>query len=84
MRQQLYNPLNLHNGEEDKKVVYENIRSNISFRGGSNFRIHVRSGDRFIGLNVLNSTAVVIGAMLIFTLLMGPIRRRICLGNLRF
>ena len=71
MRQQLYNFLNLHNGEEDKKVVYENIRSNISFRGSNLWILMCAVVIASIGLNV-NSTAVVIGAMLISPL-MGPI-----------
>lgn len=62
---------NLRNGEESKDTVLKNIRANISF-SGSNFWILVCAIIvASVGLNV-NSTAVVIGAMLISPL-MGPI-----------
>ena len=63
--------VDLQAGEENKQKVLGNVRSSISFRGSNlwilSFAIVVAS----VGLNV-NSTAVVIGAMLISPL-MGPI-----------
>lgn len=61
----------LQNGEEDKENVLENVRSNISFRGSNLWILACAIIIASIGLNV-NSTAVVIGAMLISPL-MGPI-----------
>ncbi|HWR93754.1 MAG TPA: TIGR00341 family protein [Flavobacterium sp.] len=61
----------LHNGEEDKQKVIENIKSNISFRGSNLWILACAIVIASIGLNV-NSTAVIIGAMLISPL-MGPI-----------
>ncbi len=63
--------IDLHEGEESKAIVLENVKANISFRG-SNFWILIGAIIiASIGLNV-NSTAVIIGAMLISPL-MGPI-----------
>jgi len=61
----------LHSGEEDKKKVLENVKSNISFRGSNLWILACAIVVASIGLNV-NSTAVIIGAMLISPL-MGPI-----------
>ncbi|MFT3750221.1 MAG: hypothetical protein QM768_18030 [Agriterribacter sp.] len=63
--------INLHNGEEDKKKVQENVFNNISFRGSNLWILACAIIIASIGLNV-NSTAVIIGAMLISPL-MGPI-----------
>lgn len=63
--------VNLHNGEEDKKKVLENVTANISFRGSNLWILACAIIIASIGLNV-NSTAVIIGAMLISPL-MGPI-----------
>lgn len=63
--------INLHNGEEDKKKVLENVTANISFRGSNLWILACAIIIASIGLNV-NSTAVIIGAMLISPL-MGPI-----------
>lgn len=62
---------NLHIGEEDKRKVLENIKQNISFTGSNFWILACAIMIASIGLNV-NSTAVVIGAMLISPL-MGPI-----------
>lgn len=62
---------NLHLGEEDKKKVIENVKSGISFTGPNFWILACAILVASIGLNV-NSTAVVIGAMLISPL-MGPI-----------
>ncbi len=61
----------LHTGEEDKQKVLENVKSNISFRGSNLWILACAIVVASIGLNV-NSTAVIIGAMLISPL-MGPI-----------
>ncbi len=61
----------LHFGEEDKHKVLENVKSNISFRGSNLWILACAIVVASVGLNV-NSTAVVIGAMLISPL-MGPI-----------
>ncbi len=61
----------LHFGEEDKQKVLETVKSNISFRGSNLWILACAIVVASIGLNV-NSTAVIIGAMLISPL-MGPI-----------
>lgn len=63
--------IDLHDGEEDKKKVLENVTSNISFRGSNLWILACAIVIASVGLN-MNSTAVVIGAMLISPL-MGPI-----------
>lgn len=63
--------INLHNGEESKDKVLENIKSGISFRGSNLWILACAIIIASVGLNV-NSTAVIIGAMLISPL-MGPI-----------
>ena len=67
----IFNFINLHNGEEKKDKVLENVTSNISFRGSNLWILACAIIIASIGLNV-NSTAVIIGAMLISPL-MGPI-----------
>lgn len=71
MNNKVFEFINLHNGEEDKKKVLENITSSISFRGSNLWILACAIIVASIGLNV-NSTAVIIGAMLISPL-MGPI-----------
>jgi len=68
---QLFNFINLHKGEEDREKVLENVISNVSFRGSNLWILACAIVVASIGLNV-NSTAVIIGAMLISPL-MGPI-----------
>lgn len=63
--------INLHNGEEEKGKVLENVFNNISFRGSNLWILACAIIIASVGLNV-NSTAVIIGAMLISPL-MGPI-----------
>lgn len=63
--------INLHNGEDDKKKVLEKVFNNISFRGSDLWILACAIIIASVGLNV-NSTAVIIGAMLISPL-MGPI-----------
>jgi uncharacterized hydrophobic protein (TIGR00271 family) len=67
----IINFVNLHKGEEDKKKVLENIVSNVSFRGSNLWILACAIVIASVGLNV-NSTAVIIGAMLISPL-MAPI-----------
>lgn len=61
----------LHSGEETRERVFENVVSNISFRGSNLWILACAIVIASVGLNV-NSTAVIIGAMLISPL-MGPI-----------
>lgn len=63
--------IDLQTGEEDKEKVLANVKSNISFRGSNLWILACAIVIASIGLNV-NSTAVIIGAMLISPL-MGPI-----------
>ncbi len=67
----LFAYINLSRGEEDKNKVLENVKSNISFRGSNLWILACAIVVASVGLNV-NSTAVIIGAMLISPL-MGPI-----------
>lgn len=62
---------NLKDGEQDRKMVLEDVYKNISFRGANLWILACAILIASIGLNV-NSTAVIIGAMLISPL-MGPI-----------
>lgn len=62
---------NLRSGEEDKAKVLSNIRGSISFKGSNFWILACAILIASVGLNV-NSTAVIIGAMLISPL-MGPI-----------
>ncbi|OYD46818.1 hypothetical protein CHU00_05670 [Sphingobacterium cellulitidis] len=66
-----YRFFNLHFGEEAKDKVLENVTSSISFRGANVWILACAIVVASVGLNV-NSTAVIIGAMLISPL-MGPI-----------
>ncbi|RYG40540.1 MAG: DUF389 domain-containing protein, partial [Chitinophagaceae bacterium] len=63
--------INLSKGEDDKNVVLKDVQSNISFRGANLWILACAIVIASVGLNV-NSTAVIIGAMLISPL-MGPI-----------
>ncbi len=63
--------INLSNGEDKQEKVLDNVKSNISFKGANLWILACAIVIASIGLNV-NSTAVVIGAMLISPL-MGPI-----------
>ena len=71
MSNNFFDFVNLHTGEEQKEKVLENIKSNISFRGSNLWILACAIVIASVGLNV-NSTAVIIGAMLISPL-MGPI-----------
>ncbi len=61
----------LHKGEENTNTVLDNVKNSISFSGSSLWILMAAVFIASIGLNV-NSTAVIIGAMLISPL-MGPI-----------
>lgn len=65
------NYFNLHQGEEQREKVLENVKSSIAFSGSNVWILACAIMIASVGLN-LNSTAVVIGAMLISPL-MGPI-----------
>src|SRR3970040_3112446 len=67
----IVNFIDLHNGEENKNKVLDNVKSNITFRGSNLWILACAIVVASVGLNV-NSTAVIIGAMLISPL-MGPI-----------
>jgi uncharacterized hydrophobic protein (TIGR00271 family) len=71
MIQKILQFINLQQGEEQKEKVLETIKSNISFRGSNLWILASAIVIASVGLNV-NSTAVIIGAMLISPL-MGPI-----------
>ena len=71
MNNKIFDLINLHNGEEKKETVLEDVKSNISFYGSNLWILACAIVIACIGLNV-NSTAVIIGAMLISPL-MGPI-----------
>src|SRR6476660_501324 len=71
MTNKILNFINLHKGEESREKVLENVVSNISFRGSNLWILACAIVVASVGLNV-NSTAVIIGAMLISPL-MGPI-----------
>ena len=75
--------LNLHDGEEKKEKVIEDIISNISFRGANLWILACAILIASIGLNV-NSTAVIIGAMLISPLMAGLLQSFISYFKLLF
>lgn len=62
---------NLQDGEQDKQTTLDNVKNNISFKGSNLWILVCAIFVASVGLNV-NSTAVIIGAMLISPL-MGPI-----------
>ncbi|WP_322969773.1 DUF389 domain-containing protein [Faecalibacter sp. LW9] len=64
----IYQLFNLQSGEEDKNKVKEDVQSNISFKGANLWILACAILIASIGLNV-NSTAVIIGAMLISPLM---------------
>lgn len=63
--------LNLHEGEDNRDKILESVKKNIEFKGANLWILACAIIIASVGLNV-NSTAVVIGAMLISPL-MGPI-----------
>lgn len=71
MVRKLFYLFNLHRGENDKATTLEAIKGNISFSGANLWILACAILIASVGLNV-NSTAVIIGAMLISPL-MGPI-----------
>lgn len=71
MTNKIFDFIDLSKGEENRDKVLENVVSNISFRGSNLWILACAIVVASVGLNV-NSTAVIIGAMLISPL-MGPI-----------
>ena len=71
MKNNLIDFISLHKGEEVKEKVLIDVKDNISFRNANLWILACAILIASIGLNV-NSTAVIIGAMLISPL-MGPI-----------
>lgn len=71
MSNKMFDFISLHQGEEKRESVLEIIKQSISFRGANLWILACAIVIASVGLNV-NSTAVVIGAMLISPL-MGPI-----------
>lgn len=71
MRNYIVHQFNLRMGEEEKPRVLASVRSNIIFKGPTLWILACAILVASVGLNV-NSTAVIIGAMLISPL-MGPI-----------
>lgn len=71
MSNKMFDFISLHQGEEKRESVLENIKQSTSFRGANLWILACAIVIASVGLNV-NSTAVVIGAMLISPL-MGPI-----------
>jgi len=83
MSNKLWDFINLHNGEEDKQKVLENVTANISFRGSNLWILACAIIIASIGLNV-NSTAVIIGAMLISPLMEPILGAGFALGTYNF
>lgn len=71
MREFLADLVNLHKGEQEKNKTLIDVKNNISFRGTNLWTLVCAIVIASVGLNI-NSTAVIIGAMLISPL-MGPI-----------
>lgn len=67
----LYKLFSLHEDEDDKELTLQRVKNNISFSGTNFWILACAILIASVGLNV-NSTAVIIGAMLISPL-MGPI-----------
>lgn len=62
---------NLHDGEDDREKTLDSVKKNITYKGANLWTLACAIIIASVGLNV-NSTAVIIGAMLISPL-MGPI-----------
>lgn len=71
MTNKIFELISLQIGEERKDKVLQNVKENVSFRGSNLWILACAIIIASVGLNV-NSTAVIIGAMLISPL-MGPI-----------
>ncbi|MEO6612229.1 MAG: TIGR00341 family protein [Chitinophagaceae bacterium] len=71
IRKILSDRFNLHEDKEDEDIIIENITRNVEFKGTNLWALVFAIFIASIGLNV-NSTAVIIGAMLVSPL-MGPI-----------
>lgn len=71
IRRKIIDYINLSHGEEQKEKVLEHVKTNISFSGSNLWILVCAIIIASVGLNI-NSTAAIIGAMLISPL-MGPI-----------
>ena len=71
LRRFFYEYIDLNRNKEDEQVTIENIKKGVEFKGASLWILMCATFIASLGLNV-NSTAVIIGAMLISPL-MGPI-----------
>ena len=71
MKNNFVNLFDLYKGEDDRQKTLDNITANISFKGANLWILACAILIASVGLNI-NSTAVIIGAMLISPL-MGPI-----------
>src|SRR5690606_10843358 len=74
---------NLHEGEDTKEKVLENITSQITFKGATLWILACAIVIASVGLNV-NSTAVIIGAMLISPLMVPIVGAGFALGTYNF
>lgn len=83
MINRIFDFINLHNGEEQKEKVLASIKANVSFRGSNLWILASAIVIASVGLNV-NSTAVIIGAMLISPLSGSDCRCGLCISHLRF
>ncbi|MBI1225488.1 MAG: DUF389 domain-containing protein [Bacteroidetes bacterium] len=79
----LLNYFDLHRGEENKKEVLSDVVANVSFRGANLWILACAIVIASIGLNV-NSTAVIIGAMLISPLMVPIVGAGFALGTYNF
>ena len=75
--------LNLHEGEQDKEKTLKDVTSSISFIGANLWILACASMVASVGLNV-NSTAVIIGAMLISPLMSPIVGAGFALGTYDF
>ena len=64
----LYDFFNLHDGQEEESTTLDRISKNVSLRGAHIWTLPCAILIASVGLN-MNSTAVVIGAMLISPLM---------------
>lgn len=74
---------NLHEGEQDKEKTLQDVANNISFRGANLWILACAIMVASVGLNV-NSTAVIIGAMLISPLMSPIVGAGFALGTYDF
>lgn len=83
MSNRFWDFINLHNGEDDKVKVLENVTANISFRGSNLWILACAIIIASIGLNV-NSTAVIFSTMPISPLVVPILGAGFALGTYDF